>query len=246
MASETPPPARKDPESRFSDPLAAALWQARERAVPLRREDWPEVSGQRGAAVAAELYGAMRDAGAALLGAKLGVTDEQAQRKLGADGPMVAPVYDATELQDDETIALGGLVEPKLEAEFGLRIERGELRAVPCIEVIDSRWTGAVAIGHVLADFGWQAGMMFGPPLAPPAEIEVVVRHDGSELSRGRRSLEQAVPAVDRARRAIEGFEELATAFVATGTILAALPLSPGRWSVDFGPLGTLELGVEA
>jgi 2-keto-4-pentenoate hydratase len=246
MTSESLPSSKDDSSPSFSDPLASALWQARLRVGPLQAADWPDISAARGQAVGAELYAALRAAGETLRGAKLGVTDKQAQRNLGADGPMVAPIHDGAAIEDGATISLAELIAPKLEPEFGLRVEHGEIMAVPCIEIIDSRWSGDVTIGHLMADFGWQARMMFGPASAPPSHVDVVVSHDGKEQASGSQELERVTPAIALTRAAIEGFDELAVAFVATGTIVPAIPLAVGRWVVDFGALGTLELNVEA
>src|ERR1700722_1292767 len=101
----------------LSDPLAGALWDARASATPLALEDWPEVPPERGEAVAGELYGALRAQGAALLGAKMGATDEQMQRALGTDRPLIAPIHDSMALADGATISLAELIAPRLEPE---------------------------------------------------------------------------------------------------------------------------------
>jgi 2-keto-4-pentenoate hydratase len=245
MTSHSSPVSEGHLPAGLSDPLSSALWQARASVTPLRRAAWPVVSAERGEAVAAELYAALRAGGAALRGAKLGATDEPSQRSLGATGPLIAPIHDSTALEDGATISLADLIVPRLEPEVGIRVEDGEVLVVPCIEIIDSSWSWDATIGHLTADFGGQARMMFGAAVPPPPQVDVVVRHDDRQEAAGGRELEQVLPALARARAAIGELDELPVALVATGTIVPAIPLTAGRWVVDFGALGTLELTAE-
>jgi 2-keto-4-pentenoate hydratase len=228
----------------MSDPLADALWEARAQARRLARADWPDVTAERGRAVAGELYRRLRAGGARPVGAKLGATDAAAQQRLGAAGPFAGPLHSDVCLPGGATLSLAELVAPALELEIGVRLgAAGSPVALACVEIVDSRFGWDVTVGHATADFGCQGRIMFGALTVPPDEIvHAVARRDGREVAAGAGTVAGVAPLLDLARTVLD--PELADPLVASGSLIAPVPLEPGDWELDFGALGVLALLV--
>ena len=218
------------------DPLAAELWAARREARPIGAVG--AIDAARGKRIADELYGALRAGGAAQVGWKLGFTDAAAQAKFRTDRPFWAPVFDSSVLPGPD-LRRSALVAPLLEAEIAVVTDRQGTRVAACIEIADCRFPGwRVSRGEALADFGLQGAMRFGEPRAGVPDVHVVVRRNDEIVAEGSRPVSAALELLgwlDAAAR---------TSLVATGSIIAPIPLTPGRWSADFGPLGQLDLEV--
>ena len=83
-------------------------------------------------------------------------------------------------------VRMAELVDPKLEAEIGIRLDADGMRLAPCVEIADCRFAGwALPPGGAPADFGLQGSMVFGPVVEPVAEVHVEVRHDGETVGAG-------------------------------------------------------------
>ncbi len=229
----------------FDDSLAADLWRARRDAATVGTAGEVGLDAERCERVAAELYRAVASEGGHQVAWKIGAGDAAAQERFGTDRPFTAPVYDSSCLPDGASLRLSGLVAPRLEAEIGLRFDAGAGGAptvLPCIEIIDCRFPGwKVKIAAILADFGLQAAMMFGQPGTAADEVEAVVRRDGQEVATGSGAVAGAVAVV----RGALGDQRLAEVpLVASGSLVAPVPLEPGSHEVDFGQLGSLRLEV--
>jgi 2-keto-4-pentenoate hydratase len=226
----------------FADPLAAALWQARASQEPVPRASWPGVDLPRARDVAAELYAKLEAMGVRRVGAKAAATDAGTQAFLGADEPLVAPIFGDVLMADGATVSLSDLMSPVLEAEIGMRLSAEGVVTVPCIEIPQSRFSGGDPhIAYIAADFAGQGGMVFGPPGTADEEASVIVTVDGAEVRRAGRSVADA-----RAIFAlVQSQLELRLGdYVATGTFFPPIPLSAGEWVVDFGEFGRLTLHV--
>jgi len=223
----------------FVDPLARALWDARERGVAVNSaEDWVDLSSDRAEAISAALY--QRLISTAPSAWKMGAFDEESQLRLGLDGPLVAPVMpDRLHLGVTEvSLQIRDFVQPKLEAEVGVRIDGTGHTLVPCVEVADTRFADWVVprFGAV-ADFGLQGAMVFGLDGAAFDEIEVTVRHDGVKVGSGSATWTSVLERLSLIPGAGEG-----TAHVATGSMTPMFPATPGIWEFDFKGLEPLIL----
>jgi 2-keto-4-pentenoate hydratase len=232
---------------KFGDSLASELWRARRDATTVGTAGDAGLDAERCERVGAELYRAVEEEGGHQVAWKIGAGDAATQERFGTDRPFTAPVYDSSCLSDGATLRLSGLVAPRLEAEIGLRFDAAAgatATVLPCIEIIDCRFPGwNVKIAAILADFGLQAAMVFGEPGAAGPEVEAVVRRDGEEVARGSGTVAAAVATV----RGALGDERLAAVpLVASGSLVAPVPLRPGSHEVDFGQLGSLRLEVVA
>jgi 2-keto-4-pentenoate hydratase len=92
-------------------------------------------------------------AGRRLIGRKIGLTSKAVQKQLGVDQPDYGMLYADMALADGEEVAMARLMQPKVEAEVALVVERDLDRpdmamtelisavayAVPAIEIVGSR-----------------------------------------------------------------------------------------------------------
>ncbi len=191
--------------------------------------------------VGRELYDAFEQAGSRRIGWKIGATDPAVQANLGSSGPFAAPLYELTSISSGARVSLSSLVAPRLEPEIGLLVDRDGLRPLPCLEIADCRISDwRVSFPAAIADFGLHGLVMFGPAGESPDDLEVTVSRDSEEIIRTVASIPSAVGATEILSDAL-GHSDL----IATGSLTAAIPLSPGTWKVDFGSLGSLTLEVE-
>jgi 2-keto-4-pentenoate hydratase len=92
-------------------------------------------------------------AGRRLVGRKIGLTSKSVQKQLGVDSPDFGMLFADMALCDGEDVALGRVMQPKVEAEIALVVERdldrpgltladivsGIAYALPAIEIVGSR-----------------------------------------------------------------------------------------------------------
>ena len=171
--------------------LAERLWVARQRAQPLAVDgNWLGVDHRKALEIADLLYRrcSVPPDPREVAAWKLGALDEPTQSRLGLPGPLFAPVL-PDRLHTDVTavpVRLAELVDPKLEAEIGIRLDADGLRLAPCVEIADCRFAGwALPPGGAPADFGLQGSMVFGPVVEPVTEVHVEVRRDGETVGAG-------------------------------------------------------------
>lgn len=139
--------------------IAQALWQAeesREPIAPIRDRIEAAAPGDALAAAYAvqQHVVALRiERGARLVGRKIGLTSRAVQKQLGVDSPDFGALFADMAIGDGEEIDTSRLIQPKVEAEIALVLER-DLRhekhtvadligatayLLPSIEVVDSR-----------------------------------------------------------------------------------------------------------
>ena len=135
--------------------------RTRQTVAPLRDD---ELFAHLSAADAADLAYTVQQinvdarvaAGERIVGRKIGLTSPAVQRQLGVDQPDFGALFASMAHGDNQPIALGELIQPKVEAEIALVLEhdlthdkhtyadliRATAYAVAAIEVVDSRIEG--------------------------------------------------------------------------------------------------------
>jgi 2-keto-4-pentenoate hydratase len=133
---------------------ARALREARAKRRPVARisETHGIASPDDAYAVSAENAAHRIDAGARVVGMKIGLTSKAVQAQLGVDQPDHGVLFDDMELLDGAVVPMERLIQPKIEAEIAFVVGRdlgsgvpsygeflGSLAyALPALEIVDS------------------------------------------------------------------------------------------------------------
>ena len=163
-------PEKSSPPSQANVKLAAEqLYKAQKsgRAVEPIRKLFAEKDLAAAYAVQNELTErALRD-GRRLVGRKIGLTSKSVQKQIGIDEPDYGMLFSDLVLYDGDTIEVGRLIAPRVEAEVAFVLERplnkadtsiadvlrSTAYAIPAIEVVDSRIKGwDIGIVDTIAD----------------------------------------------------------------------------------------------
>ncbi len=221
--------------------LAAILVEARRATLSVDGciPPWSELDADLAARVGAAFARQVGAAGSPYW--KIGAVDGATQQRLGVDGPLFAPLDPESVSLDvtTATVELSSLIAPRFEPEIGVLSDDGGLRAMPCVEVADSRFAGWVLPAWgVVADGTLQGRMLFGPAVDPIDVVGVTVLHDGRELSRGTGSWGAAA---DRLRLLPQ---DQPVRMVATGALTPLYECAIGSWTFDFGLLGQISVRV--
>lgn len=202
-------------------------------------------------------------AGRQIVGWKLGYTSAAMRDQMGVREPNLAPLTDEM-LLDAPAIAPGGLLQPRVEPEIGLRLARplhgpvdastaraavGEARA--CLEVVDSVWTDyRFRLEDNTADCSSAALVVVGPVLGATSlpDVTVELRRNGDVTGSATGAAAMGDPAEALAwlasALAARGWHLAAGALVITGGLTSAVPLEPGdHVEATFG--GSITVAVE-
>jgi 2-keto-4-pentenoate hydratase len=145
-------------------------------------------------------------AGHRLVGRKIGLTSPAVQRQLGVDQPDFGALFSDMALDDDGTVPVGRLLQPKVEAEIALILgtdltspdcTTGDVRAAtaflaPALEIVDSRIAGwDITIVDTVADNASSGLFVLGDTRVPiddvePAGVEMRLHLGGELVSQGR------------------------------------------------------------
>lgn len=250
--------------------LAAELLEAARTRAPIAplTARHPQLTVADAYAIQGLVARARLDAGAELVGRKVGLTSAAMQQMMGVEEPDFGRVF------ADELIESGGfaprdeLIQPRAEPEIAFKLARDlagpgvtvadALAATewvaPALEVIDSRvadWR--IALVDTVADNASSGRVVLGAERVSVDEIDlaaatVEVRIDGAPVATGRGDavLGHPAEAVAWLANTLAPFGEQLRAgdLIMPGSMTAAAPLEPGTTVVaDFGPLGTVEVG---
>lgn len=197
------------------------------------------------------------------VGYKLGLTSAPMQEMLGVDQPDYAPVLSSMVHDDGHTIALDGLIAPRVEAEIALVLEQ-PLRgpgvttmqawqaiggAVAAIEVVDSRiadWR--IGLVDTIADLASSGATVLGSRVVPlegwdPRLVGMVITRGGvvEGTGAGAAALGNPVAAVAWLANTLAPYDvELEAGwFIMTGSLHRAFAVAPGDViRADFDRLG--------
>jgi 2-oxo-3-hexenedioate decarboxylase len=250
---------------RVADELLAAEAERRDRA-PIT-DEFPGLDLASAYAAQDLLVERKLAGGEQLIGAKLGLTSEAKQRRMGIDAPLTAWLTDAMPIPAGEPALLGELIHPRVEPEIvfvlgedlagpGVTAERA-LAAVDRVyggyEIIDSRYRDfKFTLPDVVADNASSARFGMGAVELRPDELdlaaeEAIVEVDGTEVDRATGAAVQGHPAEALALAANalgqRGRSLKAGWIVLTGGMTDAVFLHPGSTvTVRFTNLGTVSV----
>ncbi|MBM7456761.1 2-keto-4-pentenoate hydratase [Oceanisphaera litoralis] len=148
------------------------------------------------------------DAGARIVGRKIGLTSVAVQRQLGVDSPDYGCLFADMACGDNEEIPLSRLLQPKVEAEIVLVLERdlscerhtvadligATAYALPALEIVDSRiadWN--IGLTDTIADNASCGLFVLGSRPVSLSRFDLVdctmrLTENGTEVSRGQGS----------------------------------------------------------
>ncbi|WP_027864002.1 2-keto-4-pentenoate hydratase [Massilia alkalitolerans] len=189
------------------DTLAARLREAEQRrqpVAPVRGEIGPDDTELAYAVQQANVEARLAR-GERIVGRKIGLTSLAVQRQLGVDRPDFGALFASMAYGDGETIPLGRLIQPKVEAEIALVLEHDLVHekhsfadilgatayALAAIEVVDSRirnWD--IRFVDTVADNASSALFVLGSRPVRLDQLDLAgcrmtMQQDGEQVSQG-------------------------------------------------------------
>lgn len=248
------------------DSAATMLMEAERAAVPVTQlsRTWPDITIDDAYAISSEVARRKIQAGAKLIGHKIGLTSKAMQRSSKIDEPDYGHLFDYMLIENGAKIEHARFCVPRVEMEltFILKHElkgpgvglvdvlRATEYVVPSIEIIDARVQNPRTIFDTVADNGAGAGIVLGGrPVAPDA---VDLRWVAGALYRNGEIEETGVAC------GVLGHPALGIAWLANKVGRFGTSLKPGHmmlsgsfvtpvWAqhgdtlqADFGPLGSV------
>lgn len=214
--------------------------------------------------------------GERLVGAKVGATNETAQRALGCSEPFLGWLFESGRVPADGSVDISRLIHPRIECEvaFGLACDlsgpgicaddvlAAAAWAAAAFEIIDCRVAGPgpglmPAVHEIVADNSSSAAFVLGNLRLPSKVVDfssltVSMTRNGEPFVTGTTlSVMAGNPAASVAwlanRLAESGSTLSAGLVVLTGAMAPAQPASAGDlFEADFGVLGRLGVGFRA
>jgi 2-keto-4-pentenoate hydratase len=145
------------------------------------------------------------EAGATVVGRKVGLTSPAVQAQLGVDQPDFGVLLDDMGHTDATTVSTDGLLQPRIEAEvafvLGADLDDGELddaqvraavaQVLPALEIVDSRIAGwDITFVDTVADNGSSALYVLGADArtldeVQPVDVDMIMTRNGDVVSTG-------------------------------------------------------------
>ncbi|MEU1993256.1 2-keto-4-pentenoate hydratase [Nocardia gamkensis] len=207
------------------------------------------------------------DAGARVVGHKVGLSSKAMQQMMGVDEPDYGHLLAEMEVYEDVPVEAGRYLFPRVEVEVGFVLgadlpgaectEADVLAATvafaPAIELIDSRikdWN--IGLADTISDNASSAGFVLGAARVAPADIDIkaidaVLTRNGEVVAEGRSDavLGDPVIAVAWLARKVASFGVRLKAgdIVLPGSCTRAIDARPGEeFHAEFAGLGSVRL----
>jgi 2-oxo-hept-3-ene-1,7-dioate hydratase len=252
-------------ERRKAADILLAAEKERKQAVQLSKT-WPDITIEDAYAISTEVAEQKIEAGARLIGHKVGLTSKAMQRSSQIDEPDYGHLFDSMMIADGGRVAHENYCVPRVEIELafilgkplrgpGVRLPdvlRATEYVVPAIEVVDARLQDPRKIFDTVADNGAAAGIVIGG--RPVGPLDVDLRWVGGIMYRNSEIEETGVAA------GVLGHPALGVAWLANKLGPLGVTLEPGHLVLagsftrivfarkgdtlhaDFGALGGLAL----
>lgn len=186
---------------------ADQLWQAEKSLVACApiRELYPDISVNDAYAIQKLNIDKAVAAGRRIVGHKIGLTSTVVQKQLGVDSPDFGTLLDDKVFANGDSMAVTGLMQPKVEAEIALVLKNDLAQpnltvldvinaidyVLPAIEVVDSRvenWN--IRLVDTVADNASYGAVFVGTTPVKPEQVDfrncgMMLKKNGSVLSTG-------------------------------------------------------------
>ena len=214
--------------------ILLAAEKERKQAVQLSKT-WPSMTIEDAYAISTEVVERKIDAGAKLIGHKVGLTSKAMQRSSQIDEPDYGHLLDSMMIADGARIAHENYCVPRVEIELafvlgkplrgpGVRLPdvlRATEYVVPAIEIVDARLEDPRKIFDTVADNGAAAGIVIGGRPVGPRDIDL--RWAGGILYRNAEIEETGLAA------GVLGHPALGVAWLANKLGAHGVTLEPGH-----------------
>jgi 2-keto-4-pentenoate hydratase len=246
---------------------AEALWQAalQHEAIAPLREQYAGIGADDAYAIQNINTQRQLRQGARLVGRKIGLTSKSVQKQLGVDQPDYGALFAHMAYGDGETVPWRDLMQPKIEAEVALVLERDlpepgitvaeMIRAVafalPALEIVGSRiaaWN--IRFVDTVADNASSSAFVLGNTPVPLAGIDLrlagmVMECRGEQVSLGAGAaclghpLNAAAWLANHMATLGQGLK--AGDVILTGALGPMVPIQPGQtYEARIGQLGSV------
>jgi 2-keto-4-pentenoate hydratase len=247
--------------------LADELWESehsREPVEPLTRR-YPDLAIADAYAIQSLNVSRHLSGGARIVGRKVGLTSLPMQQLLGVDEPDFGVLLDHMVVEDGDEVPLGRLLQPRVEAEIALVMERdlegpgvttalamtAIAGALPALEIVDSRVASwQIKLVDTVADNASSGMFVVGGNIRPltsidPRLIGVVVSRNGAlaDTGAGAAALGNPVRCVAWLANKLAAFGEGLRAgdIVLPGAVHKMIPVAPGdAFRAEFAHLGNV------
>jgi 2-oxo-3-hexenedioate decarboxylase len=240
--------------------------QTRTAVAPLT-DTYPDLDFDTAYEVQDALVAARVNAGAVVVGAKLGLTSRAKQLQMKVDRPLYGFLTDDMQIDTGESLECGRFIQPRCEPEIafllgadlaGAHVTAAHVLAAtefvfPAVDVLDSRFAGyAFTFTDVIADNSSSAAFTLGGQATDPEGIDLRLigcsfEKNGQLVATAAGAAVMGHPAASVAwmvrQLARRGRGLTAGQVVMAGALTEAVPVSPGDTVVArFDRLGTVEL----
>jgi 2-keto-4-pentenoate hydratase len=254
-------------DERAAAALALRTAERDREAISPLREAYPAMDVEDSYRIQLINIGLRLDAGATVVGHKVGLSSEAMQKMMGVDEPDYGHLLSDMALTEDVAADAGRWLLPRVEPEVGFILgadlpgedctEQDVLDATEAVtaalELIDSRIANwQIGLVDTIADNASSAGFILGAARVKPGDVDlrdipVTLRRNGEEVGVGRSDavLGNPVTSVAWLARKVASFGVRLKAghVVLPGSCTRAIDVRPGDvFRAEFGPLGPVTL----
>ena len=250
------------------DEVTDRLETAQRSATAIVADDsWPHFALDQAYSIQGRLVARRIERDDPLVGLKLGFTSEAKMRQMGVDELIVGQLTESMWLHEDDAVDLSALIHPRVEPEVaflvGADVDLDDPDAdiaasitgvCAAMEVIDSRYAGfSFDLPRVVADNPSAAAFALGPWVDPAevdlADLPVTLSGDGEIRSEGTTSaiLGHPLHTLERLVLLARRWDLRITAgtIILAGAATEAVPLLPGRTTVEVAHLGRVSIDAK-
>ncbi len=253
-------------------PIASKLLKAEADCVQTTAvtQDYPDITLDDAYAVQKEIIQQKLDAGAKLVGMKIGLTSKAMQQAIGVDTPDYGHLTDEMLILEGQPCPADELLQPKVEGEIAFILKKdieGPAATVadvydavdyvvPAIEIVDSRiqdWK--ITLLDTVADNGSSARFVVGTGMTPIESVDMRLtgmnlEKNGELINSGTAAEVWGNPAAAVAWLANRlhgyGITLKAGSIVLSGAVTAAIPAEAGdNFTVSFAGMGSVSVRFE-